>query len=811
MMQRMTCPRGECFPLNVEYLFEGEKYDMLIQTNELLAATEQRMLQSLQELKFILAATAGTGKTTQITAWLLDQVSIQGRIIVIEPRRQLAMRASRLVRLHLGEENAHLVGSVVRFENDTPQGARLVFMTVGVFFELWGANPSLEGIGAVIFDEAHEQDTQSIFLEGMVRGLRKTSRPDLVIGAMSATINTEVFATRWGVDPITYKARRFPLDIHYRSWKQVEDVVEEIMAAQEPGLILVFQPGKAEIAACEEVLRKRFPKLEIRFLHSELESEELEAAFAETQDWVVTLATNAVEAGVTFPHQRCYVVDTGLERYNIYDPVLDVDFLPMMRVSDQSATQRAERAPRNGPGAAYRLWDSSLTLPDRRSSEIQRSRLSGALLRMLCLGIDLDEMLGDLLEAPPAQNIEAGLRELERLGAIDSVSSRVVTTIGRQMNALPLEPRISRAVIDAACQGCLPVFLTLAALQSVRMSLLLCPKDQEERQAARKAHAAFRREEDTSDLYALLRAYEALQQEEQEEQGDVPAFAREHFLSYRAYSEATQIREQLVKKMRRLGFRWQDEHRTPRAIQLARSLWRGCRQHLVYYDPQVKCWKLLEHGDVEHRVLIGHESFAPQDPVGHTLGLASGLRRIVSRDQGILLLASEVMLLSTELVAEMFPDQVAVATSYRYDPQLRAVVRVEGCYWSGAGETPLCLGEQVTSLQGEDLDVIPSEATRALAGAIASGAARPFSFGYRTTQRRRAAIHRLRTYGGVEVPLVDNALLTELLMQQLGGATTLRAVDSGDCLKVTWGAFEKALQVPGLRRLVELKGALAQV
>lgn len=423
----------------------------------------------------VLTAETGAGKTTRVPPALLAAgVLGSGRIIMVEPRRIAARAAARRIagewQLGLGEE----VGFQIRFERRAGPNTKILVVTEGVLLRLLQADPFLEDVGLVIFDEFHERRLETDLALAMVRRLQKDARRDLRILVMSATLDPEPVARFLGDCPIlSSSGRLFPVEVSYLEADQdlplVSTVADGVLKALRlcEGDILVFLPGVGEIRRVAEILRAELGHrdTEVLSLYGDLPSDQQDLVLQPAAHRKVVLATNVAETSITVEGVHG-VVDSGYARKLVYDPACGLDRLELSRISRSSADQRAGRAGRQGPGACWRLWSAHVHrgLAAAETPEVRRADLASAALQLLAWGeTDLDAF--PWYERPPAAALERALTTLRFLGAIDDHG---VTQIGRAIVRLPTHPRLGRLIIEGHRQGCLPSAVLLAALLSER-------------------------------------------------------------------------------------------------------------------------------------------------------------------------------------------------------------------------------------------------------------------------------------------------------------------------------------------------------
>jgi ATP-dependent helicase HrpB len=407
----------------------------------------------------VIEAAPGAGKTTRVPPALLEMVT--GEVVVLEPRRIAARLAARRVAWEMGEQVGQTVGYQVRFDEAIGPRTRLRFVTEGVLTRRLLSDSGLKGVAAVVLDEFHERHLDSDFALALLKRLQRT-RPELRIVVMSATLDTGHVAQYLDDCPILRsEGRQFELAISHLPYSpktleaQLSDALEVVIGEQPAGNVLAFLPGAAEIrrAMRESQAIARRAGLLVLPLHGDLSLAQQDRAIAPAEQRKVILATNVAESSVTVDGVTA-VIDSGLARIATHSQWTGLPTLHVGRVSKASATQRAGRAGRTGPGRVLRLYgmEDYLQRPEHDAPEIVRSELS-----QLCLALramEIDHI--DWLDAPPPAAVEKAESLLDRLGATRESA--------RQLVRYPLHPRLSRILIaamerDVGEDGCIAAAL----------------------------------------------------------------------------------------------------------------------------------------------------------------------------------------------------------------------------------------------------------------------------------------------------------------------------------------------------------------
>jgi len=424
----------------------------------------------------VLKAPTGAGKTTRVPPAIFDAgLAGEGSVVMLEPRRIAARASARRIAFERGTQLGREVGYRVRFDEQVSAATRICVVTDGILLRRLQADPFLEGISVVIFDEFHERNLNCDLALGMVRRVQQTVRPDLKLVVMSATFDCQPIAAFLGDCPVVEsQGRLFPVEVQYLKFRDRAPIQELAVAGigqllgKTNGDLLVFLPGVPEIhrtAREMESLAKRHD-LAVMTLFGDLPAEEQDRVLSPCSQRKVVLATNVAETSITI-EGITGVVDTGLVKVMRFDPDVGLDHLDLSPISKASADQRAGRAGRTRPGVCLRLWEESThrARPDVDDPEIRRVDLAGPVLELLNWG-EPDVLAFPWFETPREAAVEQALSLLTQLGAIDA--KRSVTPIGRAMSGLPVHPRLARLLVEGHAEGVVDEAVLLAALLSER-------------------------------------------------------------------------------------------------------------------------------------------------------------------------------------------------------------------------------------------------------------------------------------------------------------------------------------------------------
>jgi ATP-dependent helicase HrpB len=426
----------------------------------------------------VLVAPPGAGKTTRVPLVFLDEPWAKDKkILLLEPRRLAARAAAARMAATLGEQVGDTIGLRVRFGSKISKRTRIEVITEGVFTRLVLDDPSLEGVAAVLFDEFHERSLDADLGLALAREVQEGLRDDLKVLVMSATLDGARVAALLGDAPVvTSEGRAFPVETRYlsrdprdRIERPVADAVQRALRA-DPGSLLVFLPGAAEIRRTETLLKElvRDPNVDIVALFGALDARDQDRAIspAPAGRRKVVLATSIAETSLTIEGVRV-VIDSGLSRVPRYEPDVGLTRLETVRVSRAAADQRRGRAGRTEPGVCYRLWDEPQTgsFDAYTRPEILSADLSSFLLDLAQWGASDASKLA-FIDPPPQAAMSEARALLIELGAIDAQGR--ITDEGRKLRQLPLPPRLARMVVDAAAQGAGSEAAAIAAILTER-------------------------------------------------------------------------------------------------------------------------------------------------------------------------------------------------------------------------------------------------------------------------------------------------------------------------------------------------------
>ncbi|WP_321841697.1 ATP-dependent RNA helicase HrpA [Paraburkholderia bannensis] len=535
----------------------------------------------------IVSGETGSGKTTQLPKIALSLgrglgAGGSGLIGHTQPRRIAASATGRRIAEELGTPFGEVVGYKVRFTDNLSPGASVKLMTDGILLAETQTDPLLKAYDTIIIDEAHERSLNIDFLLGYLKEILPR-RPDLKLIVTSATIDADRFARHFGSDEkpapvIEVSGRLYPVEVRYRPVQEdspavknaqgnaptkksqrdtdrdlmdaIVDAVDELCRVGS-GDVLVFLPGEREIRDAAEALRKHHPPhTEILPLFARLSAQEQERVFKSSNARRIVLATNVAETSLTVPGIR-YVVDTGLARVKRYSYRNKVEQLQIESISQAAANQRAGRCGRVADGVCIRLYEESDFIARARFSdpEILRSSLAAVILRMKSLHLTAIETF-PFIEPPPGRAIADGYQLLNELGAVDD--DNALTTLGRELSRLPLDPRVGRMILAARDEQSLREVLVIASALSVQD-----PRDRpiEAQEQADQAHRRFA--DERSEFLQWLKIWtwfeDAVAHKKSNKQ--LVDSCRANFLSHLRLREWRDVHSQLLTVVREHGWR----------------------------------------------------------------------------------------------------------------------------------------------------------------------------------------------------------------------------------------------------------------
>lgn len=520
----------------------------------------------------IVAGETGSGKTTQLPKICAELGrGKHGLIGHTQPRRLAARSVANRIAEEMQTPLGDVVGYKVRFSDQVSPDTQIKLMTDGILLAEIQNDRFLNQYDTIIIDEAHERSLNIDFILGYLKELLPR-RPDLKVIITSATIDPERFSQHFYDAPIIeVSGRTYPVETRYRPLSgddesdrdQLEGIVQAVEELSDEGLgdILVFMSGEREIRDTADALNKlKLRDTEVVPLFARLSATEQNRIFQSHTGRRIVLATNVAETSLTVPGIK-YVIDPGTARISRYSYRTKVQRLPIEPISQASANQRKGRCGRVAEGICVRLYSEEdfESRPEFTDPEILRTNLASVILQMTSLG------LGDIeafpfVEAPDKRNIQDGVRLLDELGAISEKTkgerkTKTLTPLGRQLAALPIDPRLARMVLAAPQLGCLKDVMIIAAALSIQD-----PRERpsDKKQASDEKHRRFAHEE--SDFLTFVNLWDYLQEQQKElSNNQFRRQCKQDYLNYLRVREWQDVYSQLRQATREMGFKLNSE------------------------------------------------------------------------------------------------------------------------------------------------------------------------------------------------------------------------------------------------------------
>jgi len=550
----------------------------------------------------IIAGETGSGKTTQIPKICMELGRGKfGLIGHTQPRRLAARSVATRIADELDTPLGDIIGFKVRFSDQVSPHSQVKLMTDGILLAEIQTDRYLNQYDTIIIDEAHERSLNIDFILGYLREILKKRR-DLKVIITSATIDPERFSQHFFNAPIIeVSGRTYPVDVRYRpvyeektqdsdetsdrdQMDAIFDAVDEL-CHEGDGDILIFLNGEREIRDTADALNKRHLKhTEILPLYARLAATEQNKVFHSHPGRRIILSTNVAETSLTVPGIK-YVIDPGTARISRYSARTKVQRLPIEAISQASANQRKGRCGRVAKGICIRLYseDDFLGRPEFTEPEILRTNLASVILQMTALGLG-DIAAFPFVEPPEGRNINDGIKLLEELGAIDTKAKDVrkrLTSVGRQLAKLPIDPRLARMVIEASKKGALHEVMVITAALSIQD-----PRERplEKQQQANEKHQRFADKE--SDFVAFVNLWNYLKEKQKElSHSQFRKLCRNEYINYMRVREWQDIYRQLNLVLRELGIKV-EKNGEPSYQAIHTSLLAGMLSHIGLKDSE---------------------------------------------------------------------------------------------------------------------------------------------------------------------------------------------------------------------------------
>lgn len=522
----------------------------------------QKLLSEHQVI--VVAGETGSGKTTQLPKMCLELgFGNLGMIGHTQPRRIAARSVAARIAEELETELGGLVGYKVRFNDQISDDTQIKLMTDGILLAEIQNDRFLNQYSCLIIDEAHERSLNNDFILGYLKQLLPRRR-DLKLIITSATIDVERFSKHFNNAPIIeVSGRIYPVEVRYRPVVEEDDqdqlqgilnAVDELQA-EGRGDILIFMNGEREIRDTAEALQKQNLKhTEILPLFARLSAQEQNKIFHPSGLNRIVLATNVAETSLTVPGIK-YVIDPGTARISRYSYRTKVQRLPIEPISQASANQRKGRCGRVSEGICIRLYseENFNSRPEFTDPEILRTNLASVILQMTALGLDDIEAF-PFVDALDKRHIQDGVKLLEELGAFETIQTKLgekrrLTTIGRQLAQLPVDPRLAKMLLSAVNFGCVYEMMIIVSALSIQDPR---ERPQEKQQASDEKHRRFA--DKKSDFLAFLNLWYYLQEQQKElSKNQFRRQCQKDFLNYLRIREWQDIYHQIRLTVREMG------------------------------------------------------------------------------------------------------------------------------------------------------------------------------------------------------------------------------------------------------------------
>lgn len=430
-----------------------------------------------QQNSAVLQAEPGAGKSTALPLSLINAEWLKGKkIVMLEPRRVAAKSIAHYLASQLGEKVGQQVGYQIKNERKVTKETVLEIVTEGILTRRLQADPEIEEIGLIIFDEFHERSLHADLSLLLALEIQQTIREDLKLLVMSATIDTQMIsAYMGGAEVLECPGRTYPVAIHQLKPKsdrlpdQVVSALRTVVAKSENGDVLVFLPGQADIKRCIDAVNEAMNLDDwlLLPLYGALPIAQQEQALIPDPQGRrrVVFTTNIAETSLTIEGVTA-VIDSGLEKELMYDPSSGMTRLETVFISKASAQQRAGRAGRTQAGECFRLWgeEKQRSLRDFQTEEIISADLTGLLLELYQWGSTNYEEI-NWLTPPPRAHFDSALGMLESLGM---VAKSGLSKLGEKSVNIGLPPRLSALLLQAEGELEQGIACELAALLADR-------------------------------------------------------------------------------------------------------------------------------------------------------------------------------------------------------------------------------------------------------------------------------------------------------------------------------------------------------
>ena len=638
--------------------------------------------------RVVLSAPTGSGKSTQVPQILIDAAQVQGDVVVLQPRRLAARLLAKRVAQERGCKLGEEVGYQIRFENVVGPKTRIRFVTEAILLRQILQDPTLKGVGAVVFDEFHERHLTSDLSISCALKSVQSQRPDLKIVVMSATLDVDLLEGY--LKPcarVEASGRMYPVETRYMGaalnrdaapvWSRAASAFRAAVREGIEGDVLIFMAGAFEIRKTIEAV-EAMPEsrgYDVLPLHGELSPDAQDRAVSSGGRQKVIVSTNVAETSITIEGVRV-VIDGGLARIARYDARRGVNSILVEPISRASAEQRTGRAGRTGPGVCMRLWSEAehAARAERDEAEVKRVDLSETLLLLAAAGISKPEQFA-WFETPEPKALARAHDLLHDLGALgaESVTAATgiktgrnacvtspdagITEMGRKMAGFPLHPRYARMLLEADRRGVLPEVALIAGLSQGRSFYRVSRDARVRKEQLRQVED---QADDRSDFFVQLQAWHLARAAKFN-----PSACGALGIHGGSARQAGDTARQLLQLAQRQGLDTREAALPDEAERIAKCLLAGFSDHLA---------KRNDTGTRRCRMVHGRSGeLRRESVVDAPLFVAAEIEeREVRREVTVLLgMATAVEFAWLE---ELFPDDFSDGNQTTYDPSLRRVV-----------------------------------------------------------------------------------------------------------------------------------------
>ena len=523
-------------------------------------AHKTEILEKLKEdKKIIIWGQTGWGKTTQVPKYIYQSNLHDDKIIAVtQPRRVAAVTIAQRVAKEIDTKLGNKVGYSIRFDNKVSSNTRIQYLTDGMLLRDAILDPLLSKYSVIVLDEVHERTINTDVLLSLIKDLQNTTRPDLKIVVMSATIDIPKISQYFEIESIVnVEGRTYPVEI-YNLDKTEGNYLDNAMISilqthidQPEGDILCFLTGQEDIEDLQSLLEEKLElskdprhglsQFQVVPLYANLPNHLQLKAFEKSDVRKVILATNIAETSVTINNIR-YIIDWGLCKIKSFQSSTGIDTLQVTAISQNSAIQRAGRAGREAPGKWYRLYTEDIykQMDITTQPEILRTNLSRVIIQLKAMGIK-DVSTFDFMDKPKEQLFIKAFKELIELKWLDNTAE--LNTLGKQMSILPTEPKFSKLLLHSTkvyFKSISDEICKIVAMLSVE-NIFYTPRINQRKAERKHKKFVFK----NSDHLTLLNVFNQFLENKHSSQ-----YCKENYVNEKSLKMALQIQKQLVEYLK---------------------------------------------------------------------------------------------------------------------------------------------------------------------------------------------------------------------------------------------------------------------